>query len=306
MADPLKPRVSRAWLASAGLLVIGLVGGVAFDPVPARPVVHRGGFRVLDGDFHVHTTFSDGSLTPLGVVRQAERRGLDVIALTEHNSALPGRIAREWARLRGGPIVLQGQEVTTKAFHLIAVGVHDTISPYQSARGVIADIHAQGGVAIAAHPVKHFWPALVPVRAELDGSEVMHPLAYSGGYGWRWADMLTFYEEASPPLAAIGSSDYHWGSILGLCRTLVFVREPANEASVLEALRERRTVVVDREGKLHGAPALVASVAAEPIAPRAADYRYEGEGAADRMLRTLGFLGFVGLIFFSRRQSIRE
>lgn len=290
----------------AVMLGLGLAGGVLYDPTPPRPATHRAGYRVLEGDFHVHTTLSDGSLTPLGVARQAERRGLDVIALTEHNSALPGAVARAWSRLHGGPLVLRGEEITSSKFHLIAIGVDETVSPMQPLKEVIADVHRQHGVAIAAHPVKRYWAEYEPVRGDLDGTEVMHPLAYSGAFaGWKWEDLRGFYERSvedhqAPALMAIGSSDYHWGSHLGLCRTYVFVNEPVSEEAVLEALRARRTVVKDRDGRYYGMPELVAAVENEPIAPRTVDYRYAGEGTGDRVLRVIGFLGLVGLVLVGR------
>ena len=43
-------RLSRAWLIGCVLVVLGLVGGAAFDPRPARPVVHRAGYRVLEAE----------------------------------------------------------------------------------------------------------------------------------------------------------------------------------------------------------------------------------------------------------------
>ena len=297
MADPLRARI--VWLFVA-MLAIGLAGGVAFDPTPARPENHRAGYRVLEADFHVHTTLSDGSLTPLGIARQAERRGLDVIALTEHNSALPGGVARAWAHARGGPLVLRGEEVTSSRFHLIAVGIDETVSPNQPLSDVIADIHRQRGIAIAAHPVKRYWNEYEPVLGQLDGSEVMHPLAYSDAFaGWRWEDLRSFYEK-TPGLMAIGSSDYHWGSHLGLCRTYVFVQEPVSEESVMEALRARRTVVIDRTGRHYGAPDLVTAMEREPIAARAIDYRYAGEGTGDRIARVIGLLGLLGLVLVGR------
>jgi len=299
--------LSRAWIAALVLVMIGLVGGVAFDPRPERPVVHRAGYRVLEADFHTHTTYSDGTLSPLSLVRQAERRGLDVIGVTEHNTVLAGRIARAWSELTGGPIVIPGEEVTTGRYHLIAIGLEETVSPDQPIESAIAAIHAQGGVAIAAHPVKRFQPGLAPIRSQLDGVEVMHPIAFaSRSPGWKWQDLVTYYEETTPRPAAIGSSDYHFASVLGLCRTLVFVREPASAAAVLEALRARRTVVIDRDGNLLGDPELVTALHAEPYTPRTADYAYQGENGADRILRLVGLLGVTGVVFLRARARRRR
>lgn len=40
----------------------------------------------MKADLHVHTTKSDGSLTPREVVRWAKNKGLDVMAITDHDS----------------------------------------------------------------------------------------------------------------------------------------------------------------------------------------------------------------------------
>lgn len=296
-------KLTPAYVVAIALVVLGMIGGVFCDVQPERPVVHRAGYRVLEGDFHAHTSWSDGSLSPLGIVRQATRRGLDVVSVTEHNTVLPSYVARWYAKATGGPIVVTGEEVTTARFHVIALGIETTVSPDQPLDAVIAAIHAQHGVAIAAHPVKHFWPSLLPVRNQFDAAEVMHPIAYSDrSADWRWADMITFYEESPQPLTAIGSSDYHWMSVLGLCRTLLFVREPANEAAVLDAIRERHTVTIDREGKAYGDKELVDVLAREPYVPRTSDYAYRGSSTADRVLRTLGWIGLVMLVVLRARR----
>jgi hypothetical protein len=47
------------------------------------------GFITLKGDFHIHTTTSDGEVLPAVRVREAWRDGLDVIALTDHIEVPP-------------------------------------------------------------------------------------------------------------------------------------------------------------------------------------------------------------------------
>ena len=38
------------------------------------------------GDFHIHSTYSDGSLTPSQIVRLAKKRQVDIMAITDHNN----------------------------------------------------------------------------------------------------------------------------------------------------------------------------------------------------------------------------
>lgn len=55
--------------------------------VPAKrkiAVPNVGEFRVLKGDFHIHTVFSDGRVWPTERVIEADGNGLDVIAITDH------------------------------------------------------------------------------------------------------------------------------------------------------------------------------------------------------------------------------
>ena len=83
----------------------------------------------------------------------------------------------------------------------------------------------------------------------------------------------------------------------------MFVKEPVTEDSVMDALRARRTVVKDREGRYYGPAPLVDAVASEPIPARAIDYRYAGEGLVDRLLRAIGFFGLVGLVLLANGAS---
>lgn len=59
--------------------------------IKATPVLPRqitipdvNGFKVLKGDFHIHTLFSDGAVMPRDRVIEAVQNGLDVIAITDH------------------------------------------------------------------------------------------------------------------------------------------------------------------------------------------------------------------------------
>ncbi len=294
----------------AGLFALGIVVGTLVDPFPDRAVSMRGGLRVLEADFHAHTRFSDGVLTPFDLVVQARRRGLDVLGVTEHNMVFPAKLARWFSPKIGGPTIVVGEEVTTKAFHVHAIGVERKVEPRQTLGAIVDDIHAQGGVAIAAHPVEHFWPWFMPVRDRLDGAEVMHPIAY-GGRGdasWRWSQMRDFYLDARAAgysLTAIGSSDYHFFSPLGITRTLVFA-ERDDAASVVDALKRGRTVVYDLDGQAYGDPALIELLAREPYTMRAQDYGYAGAGTLDRVARVAGWLGLVGLLLFRPTRRRRD
>ena len=116
------------------------------------------------------------------------------------------------------------------------------------------------------------------------------------------SDSIRAYEDARAagfPLTAIGSSDYHFFSPLGITRTLVFA-ERNDGPAILDALKGGRTVVRDLEGRAYGDPALIAALEREPYEPRPQDYGYRGAGPLDRAARLLGWLGVLGLVVLRR------
>ncbi len=106
-------------------------------------------------DLHIHTHFSDGADSPSDVLRWAERKRLDVIAITDHDT-IEG--ALEAARLsresRSNPDVIVGEEVSSADGHILGLFLERCVPPGLSAEETVAAIHEQGGLAIAAHP---FW-----------------------------------------------------------------------------------------------------------------------------------------------------
>jgi hypothetical protein len=248
--------VTAARIYSLGLLAAGLTIGSAIDrPAPMRPRRADGGV-VLIADLHVHAFPGDGVLPAWELRREAQRRGIDVIAVTNHNQSIAARLPS------GGrgelPIVIRGQEITAPGFHLAAVGIRDVVDWRLPLSQVIDAVHARGGVAIAAHPMRESWRAGADagIRA-LDGAEAVHTRAQEFSRGRQ--ELRAFYRNArvvNPDLAPIGSSDFHGVAPLGGCRTYILADE-ASERGVLDAIRRGRTVASDGRGAFVGDPALV-------------------------------------------------
>lgn len=95
--------------------------------VAARPAALVGACWDDDGimriDLHAHTTCSDGTLTPEALVYAAAAAGLDVVAITDHDTTLGWRDAWRVADAAGIRVVL-GIELSTrnqcKGQHLLA------------------------------------------------------------------------------------------------------------------------------------------------------------------------------------------
>ena len=257
--------IARIRLAAlAGVCLGGLLGGVAPQPSPRAPAA-AGEYTILSADFHVHS-FPDG-LPPWDVAREARRRGLDAIALTSHNSMFSWwlwRHAPSSVTGAGGVIVLPGEELTAARFHMALVGIARPVPWGDSVEAAAAETHAQGGVAILAHPTAEY-AAGVDAGAfrSLDGIEAAHPAMETDAR--TAAELAAAYARAKaahPGIAAIGSSDFHYVRPIGLCRTYVFARA-ATAAGLIEAVRGGRTVACDAEGRVHGPPELAGIVEAD-------------------------------------------
>jgi predicted metal-dependent phosphoesterase TrpH len=285
--------VSLARTLSAALVVAGLLAGTWSESIP-DPAARRSpaGEWILAADFHVHAFPGDGGLPPWALRHEAARAGLDVFTISNHNRVSTARLAQWMSQQSPGPIVIVGQEVTARGFHVIAAGIEERVNWRTSAADVIRAVHAQGGVAIAAHPVRRFWPAWDDeALAIVDGYERAHPVIDREKTRDELASFDGRIRAMRPTIAAIGSSDFHWTGSIGWCRTYVLARD-RTAGGVIGAVRAGRTVAADRQGRLYGDPALVSAVEAAGgfNAPPAERYRWLSMG-----LVWFGLLGMVAL-----------
>jgi len=101
-------------------------------------------------DLHVHTCYSGDSLTSLeAIIVACQRRGLDRVAITDHNTIAGALALREMAP----ELVLVGEEIKTSAGELIAYFLEEEVPSGLSPQETIACIRAQEGVVAVPHPL---------------------------------------------------------------------------------------------------------------------------------------------------------
>jgi len=87
---------------------------------------------MLQYDLHCHSTRSDGVLSPTDVVRRAASRGVDVLALTDHDELAGLGEAREAAQ-EAGIVVVPGSELSVtwegETIHVLGLGIDPRDSP---------------------------------------------------------------------------------------------------------------------------------------------------------------------------------
>ncbi len=107
-------------------------------------------------DMHIHTKYSsDGVMEIREILKTAKERGLDAIAITDHNEV---KGAIEAKKMNIMPVMV-GIEVSTKEGHVLAYGINCRIDRDLSINETIEKIHDCGGIAVAAHPYR-FWSGI--------------------------------------------------------------------------------------------------------------------------------------------------
>ena len=113
---------------------------------------------------HVHTVYSnhwfwgtDALNTPREMIKAAIRRGLDGLAITDHENVNGGLVGKKEARrIKKDFKIIVGSEIKTLSGHMLAYGIKKNVQPGLSVEETIEKIHDIGGMAVAAHPYAEF------------------------------------------------------------------------------------------------------------------------------------------------------
>jgi processive 1,2-diacylglycerol beta-glucosyltransferase len=238
------------------------------EPVPVNLAVKSP--SILLCDFHSHSVFSDGKLTIPELVDFYGQRGFDVLCITDHicdHSKVIGRMTnltglvltldqvddyfetiekeKKRALEKYRLILLAGLEfnkdgLTRKSSaHLLAVDLKKPISPSLPITQTIAEIHAQGALAIASHPHEfkthwgkntlYFWEHIDQYAPLLDAWEVANRDDIFNPIGLK-------------RLPFLASSDFHKPKHIFSWKTVLFCeKEPE---AIKQCIRVNRNVAI--------------------------------------------------------------
>jgi predicted metal-dependent phosphoesterase TrpH len=120
---------------------------------PVAPTVGAMSATLGRADLHVHPVGNGTSLgDPATFLAALLAAGLDLVGLTDHDRV---DVAAELAA-RGadaGLVLVVGEEIATREGHVVGLGLRDLVAPGAALGDTIAEIHAQGGIAVIAHPL---------------------------------------------------------------------------------------------------------------------------------------------------------
>lgn len=220
------------------------------------------GYVTMKCDFHTHTIYSDGQVTPMIRVNEAWSDGLDAIAITDHIEYRPNKDMTNPDYNRSnelgvkhaesiGFIVIKGAEITRKKpiGHLNALFIED-VNKLKVADPVdaIKEAHRQGAFIMWNHPG---WPndstTLYDIHKQLIKDKLINGVELFNSKEW-YPRVLSWGKETE--LTLMGNSDMHHtirnvygGEKMARPMTLVFAKEKS-EKGIKEALFDGRTLVL--------------------------------------------------------------
>ncbi len=240
--------------------------GTEFTP-PEHPAVVLGGMGWYDGDLHSHTVHSDGSPTVAELFAAAHDRGLDFLAVSDHNTyaghyELPA-LQDQYEDL----LLMRGVEITTYRGHANAFGMTESLDYHASEADYSLDmvlhrLESSGGLFSVNHPDQIGYTNAGGTYTTLgwavegtDWSRVTGFEVLNGATTWEGlsnpfnVEALAHYDELLAEgyrLTAVGGSDDHKGGTgtaedlfygpVGTPTTVVFADE-LSEAAILDGIR---------------------------------------------------------------------
>ena len=127
----------------------------------------NGSNQLGSADLQVHTDQSDGMDDAITMLNAAQRQGLDLVAITDHDHVRGALLAQDRATQLNHPVdVIVGSEVTSRHGHILALWIDSPIPPFRSAAATVEAIWKQDGVAIIAHPAAVVPFALSPTNID--------------------------------------------------------------------------------------------------------------------------------------------
>ena len=238
--------------------------------------VEESEYVILKCEFHIHTNASDGDYSPSTVVQIFYDLGYNVIAITDHNTI--NGVAE--AQAKGNElnmIVISGEEIsqvwvnTTKHKHIVAlftntaIGTNKTYNGTAEVEWYFNEVHKQGGIAYAAHPLRlDAWTDTE--WKQYQNASFIDGWAYLAN-NWDSWDQTLFNEYNNFTLKTgkiyPSDHDFHKGTPSDTYYTLIMAHN-RTIAGVREALDAKRMVVYDN-GEYYG-PLWAASLYQQLIA----------------------------------------
>ncbi|MFH1448374.1 MAG: PHP domain-containing protein [Candidatus Micrarchaeota archaeon] len=187
-------------------------------------------------DLHTHTFYSDSFYSPEAVVKMAIRKGLDGIAITDHNTFSGVKRAVGFSKEKS-ILVIPGEEVLTDVGEVIGLFLQERISPGQF-DDVVDRIRDQDAIIVFPHPCDRLRRGVLKQNQELasraDAVETFNARVIFNEDNLMAGKLAEKYGSAQT-----GGSDAHFDFEIGSGWTEF---DGEGERGLREAIKKRNTV----------------------------------------------------------------
>lgn len=230
-------------------VVVPEIARITVGPGPNLSPAELEQYDLFVGQYHDHTTYSDGANTPEEMLDSGLARAMDFMVMTDHSHTSPnpiegvtsGHYMRAIANEYDLDIHITVGAELSSIMHTTGFPLTENIWTTDQQTG-IDQIHAQGGIATFCHPGMSPNYATGVENFESFGFDAIEVVNSNFFRGEGELGFLCNF---------MGGNDHHGASFVGSTATAVFVLNPSgpdgaiSDSDIVDAVLNRRIVILD-------------------------------------------------------------
>ncbi len=192
---------------------------------------------MLKLDLHIHTQYSeDGAGTHLEIAKILKKKGLNGMAVTDHNTIKGGLSALKVATKEF--VVIPGVEISTKDGHIIALNIKENITRSLTVEETVEKIIDKGGIPI----VPHLYRSLSGIKEKKLKKiiKTVPAIEVFNSCSVLQTNLKTMKIAKKYNLGGTGGSDSHFPSFVGEAYTLIDTND-YNIDSIISLIEKKNT-----------------------------------------------------------------
>jgi len=190
-------------------------------------------------DLHVHTWFSkDGAIDPKKIGKLSLQKGLNGIAVTDHNTIKGALEAKAYNETPSVNIII-GCEIKTEIGDIIGLFLNNEIKSRKSI-DVVQEIKEQGGITIIPHPFSHHKKIPSKLFKCIDAIEIEN------------GRISSYLNHKAKDLASqghfvkVGGSDAHFSREVGRVKTIIKNAKKNDDISIRQAILSGKAEIISK------------------------------------------------------------
>jgi len=192
---------------------------------------------MLKIDLHIHSKYSeDGAGSPKEIIQNLKKKGLNGMAITDHNNIKGGLEAKKIAPKDF--IVIPGVEISTRDGHIIALNINENIKRDLSTEETIDQIIEKGGTPIIPHLYRNMSGIKVNNLKKIH--KKIHAIEVFNSCSVPQTNLKTMKTAKKYNLGGTGGSDSHTPEYAGYAYT-VFKTNDFIIDSIISEIEKRKT-----------------------------------------------------------------